>query len=212
MFARSRRRRVSADDKLLFVNALQLDPDAASSSGLVNRCPLLAHDSLQAQTFHLFQQLLRRTSDLVRIPDGIRSFLPQQRKQLLATLQRKLEQIFFSGLKKVEHVVIDRKLSTFHFEGLQQLEGRPAFFVERYDLSIEHAFARGQIPDGLHNFGIARAQFILVARHERDLLSVLNGQSADAVEFQLIHPVPRPGWTLHEPRLHRFDKTRPTIR
>src|SRR5213596_3379042 len=51
MFARALRRRVSANDEFLFVNAFELDPCAAATPWLVNRVALFAHNSFQAAAF-----------------------------------------------------------------------------------------------------------------------------------------------------------------
>src|SRR5436305_10756603 len=56
IFARPLRRRVSADNKFLFVDTFELDPCAASAPGFVNGVTLFADNSFQAATLYFFEK------------------------------------------------------------------------------------------------------------------------------------------------------------
>src|SRR6266480_333766 len=66
MFARSRWRRVTADNEFLFVNTLQFDPNAAAPSGLIRRTALFSNNPLQAPALHLLKQGGSVSADLAR--------------------------------------------------------------------------------------------------------------------------------------------------
>jgi len=94
MFARPLWWRVSADDEFLFLNALELDPRAASATRLVNRVALFADQTFETTTLHLIEKRFSITTNCSGVADRIIGIGRKLFEHVLSRFQWYAKQVF----------------------------------------------------------------------------------------------------------------------
>src|SRR5262245_37524153 len=142
MFAGALRRGVSADDELLFVDTLELDPCAASPSRFINGGALFADNPFQTAPLHFFEKPLCIAANGARKTDWVACIGAEFLQNVFPRFQRQPNQALAVDLEEIECIIIDWRFSSFHFARLQELKRGTTLIVERNHFAIDQAFAR----------------------------------------------------------------------
>src|ERR1700730_4166903 len=208
IFSGTSGRRVTADDELLFVHALELDPGAAAPSRFVNGVAQLADEAFEPASFHFRQERFCFATQLAGVTDRISYSFADFCQQFFALNKREFNQTSAVKLKQIEDVIAHRSFPLFRLECLQKLERGAPLFVERHNFAIDHAFLDRQFLNRSGDFWKSGPQLISISRDQTDLASVLHGNRANAVKLELVNPIAGRSRFIEQSRLHRLDESR----
>src|SRR5439155_12796212 len=178
--------RVAADDELLAVVRLELQPVPRTLALEVARALALRHHALEAL---LQGSVVERLAVIEELGDLHRPLplVEQRREPLPPLLQREVGHRHTVDLQNVEDRVDDLRVA---LSLLHRGEARTTLLVERAHLPVDDAFGRAdRALERLRDVGEPLCQVVLVARDETCLASAHVTESAVTVPFHLVQPV-----------------------
>ena len=192
--------RPAADDELLALVRLELQPVAAAPAFEVARLRALRH--------HAFEPTLeRRGEEPLAVVEGRRDlhrrlpWVEQLLQPRAAFRERQIEQRHAVDLEHVEHRIDDRRV---RLALLHRREARAAVAVEGAHLAVDDAVGRPRcMCERSRDPREARRQVVVVARDETGHAGADVAEGAVAVPFDLVCPAVAPRQLRRECREHR---------
>ena len=178
----------AADDELLLVGALDLEP-AAAPGRLVRLVPPLRDDALEAEATGLAEEALALAHHVTAVADRA---LPARREEPLerglAVLQTRGSEVAAVQVEEVEHEVDDRVPPVAGERVLQRLEARGPVPEHHGDLAVEECLTRRKGGGGLGDLRKAGRPIVPVATPERRAAAGEPAEDSIAVELGLVKP------------------------
>ena len=190
--------RVPADDELLLVAALQLDPVAVARAA-VRRVGALAHHAFEALLAGRAEAVGAVAAHVHAVAHVVGRVLQQLLEQLFALDERPVAQVLAVERQQVERQVGEVFALRLAQEALQRLEVGLAGFVGYCELPVEHHRAPvspilQRARDGVEALGVV----VAVARDEACRAAFEKGDDAVAVVLDLEQPVVAGRGRAHE--------------